>query len=219
MHSQWESLQGLDRPDNRDAAALFQQDGATLAVIVDGSSQGAEGQAFAHAWLQTLLETLRHRPTALTPEGVIETMQHVQRHLRGQYLTASAAMAGVLILDQARTAWGFTCGDCRIGQKQRNAEIIWLTHPHTVATAWDGAVQPLPMGLADPDRLTRCLKTRRFTTPDIWVLDHAREIHWVLATDGYWRQDRADDSSALHLYETLSFSSVVTDTPNWFTHP
>ena len=121
--------------------------------------------------------------------------------MRSQFLFNIASYLILLLPKQESdlSAKIIHCGDCRLGIRRENGDIMWQTNVHTAANS-DGSFFSEECYL-DPARhmLTRCLNARRFQYPDV------QEIHstnrctcrctWLLCTDGYWAEYLQDKNN------------------------
>lgn len=215
----WTSQRGQHCPDNRDMGGYFAGEQFTFALIVDISQRGPRGGDFAHDWTRHVLEGVRHH-CSLSPEKAITAMKQACQAPRREYPAESGSYAAVIVNSQQRTAFSINCGDCRVGVRQ-GEHIKWLSPVHTLAISLISAEGSAPELSSNRHILTRSLKTKRFTRPDVIHFEEGLDSI-LLATDGYWIEhlieqvpfhQLADDASCLML--SAGSSTVSSDCNNW----
>ncbi len=215
----WNSQRGQECHDNRDMGGYFAGEQFTFALIVDISQRGPRGAGFARDWTRHVLERVRtHR--SLSPEEAIDAMRQACQALRREYPAESGSYAAVIIDSQRHTAFGISCGDCRLGVL-RGEHIEWFSPVHTLAASLTNAENSTPELSPNRHILTRSLKARRFTHPEVVPFEPGLGSV-LLATDGYWVEhlieqvpfhQLADDASCLML--SAGSSTVSSDCDNW----
>lgn len=217
---QWYSRKGNNGTDNRDFGAFLSTPTFELAVIVDASQRGALGADLARDWGTSVVDAARGLST-FSAEELMLRLRIFHEKLRYRYLTetASYAIAGI---DHDGTAWGMSCGDCRVGlihMDQKN----WLTPVHTLANAIDGAFERRHADLPSRHTVTRCWKSKRFDQPEV-VTFAAGSDRICLASDGHWLEhewllnpldELIDDASCLVLHHDVLDSQLETDWNNF----
>ncbi|CAO1661607.1 hypothetical protein NYA30BAC_01325 [Halomonas sp. NYA30] len=219
INASWASQRGRECPNNRDIGGYYVGANFVFALIVDISQRGPRGVDFAYDWTSHVLEGVSRHDT-LSPQEVIATMKQACRALRHCYPAESGSYAAVIIDLQRHTAFGVSCGDCRLGVL-RGEHIEWLSPVHTLAASLANAEETVPELSPSRHILTRSLKARRFTQPE--VVQFEAGLHSILlATDGYWVEhlieqvpfhQLADDASCLML--SADSSTVSSDCNNW----
>lgn len=214
----WFSQQGSQRQHNHDAACLVVAHDYVFAMIVDAAEKGSNGAGLARHWAQSIARHLLQLTDLPTPDQVVDSMRTAHQSLRDHYLCERAAYCAILLNTHGQQAWFFSCGDCRLGIKQ-SGKIIWLSNVHTLAN-FNGE-EFSDVHLSDPNRhtLTRCLKARSFTEPEViqfdWPIDPSKESSLCLCSDGYWAEHieqgvnlefLEDDASFLEL---SNFSTLI----------
>lgn len=219
----WTSQRGQHCTDNRDMGGYFAGEQFTFALIVDISQRGPRGADFAYEWTRHVLEGVRHH-SFLSPEEVITAMKQACQALRRYYPAESGSYAAVIVNSQRRTAFSISCGDCRVGIRQ-GEHIKWLSPVHTLAASLTSAEGAAPELSPNRHILTRSLKAKRYTQPDVMHFE-AELGSILLATDGYWVEhlieqvpfhQLADDASYLML--SAGSSAVSSDCNNWLSIP
>lgn len=219
MSVSWTSRQGRDCHDNRDMGGYHAGAQFVFALIVDISRRGPRGAGFARDWTRHVLEKVRNHES-LSPEEVITAMKQACQALRRDYPAESGSYAAVIVNSQRRTAFSISCGDCRVGIRQ-GEHIKWLSLVHTLAASLTSAEGAAPELSPNRHILTRSLKAKRFTQPDVMHFE-ADLGSILLATDGYWVEhlieqvpfhQLADDASYLML--SAGSSAVSSDCDNW----
>jgi len=191
MNWHWFSRQGTQRQHNHDAASLVVAHDYVFAMIVDAAEKGSDGAGLARYWTQTIALKLSELAGLPTHDQVMEVMRSAHLSLRDHYICERAAYCAILLHTQGQQAWFISCGDCRLGIKQ-DAKITWLSNVHTLAN-FNGE-EFSATHLSDPNRhtLTRCLKARSFTKPDViqfdWPIDPSKVSSLCLCSDGYWAE-------------------------------
>lgn len=211
---QWRSQKGAERQENRDACGLFANAVTTFAVVMDASAQGENGQDFNMFWMTQVIQALAQHPSGPTVEQVLAHMRTAQRMLRPpRFLLETACFCALLIRHDLGRAWILACGDCRIGLEKNGQDIAWLSPVHSQANML-GEAFTLEHALSDARHtVTRCLKVKRFTAPEVLEAPFDPASTWLLATDGYWVDQLtgqlgdphfADDRSLLKLGRSVT---------------
>ncbi|WP_257279625.1 MULTISPECIES: hypothetical protein [unclassified Endozoicomonas] len=227
MHYHWISQQGNERRINNDAALFIEREEYCFAMLVDGAQKGQPGNAFTQFILNHMVAGIVEIDSPSMPQSqtVITLLRALQKELRKKYLLNIASYLILLVPKGTAElkAQVIHCGDCRLGTRHNDGNIIWQTSVHTAAN---------PEGLwfsesncSKPERhiLTRSLNARRFLTPDVRQLSCSDGTHWLLCTDGYWAEhllakknwlELKDDASCLEISKQINFSTQNSDCQN-----
>ena len=108
--------------------------------------------------------------------------------------------------------------------EKNGQDIAWLSPVHSMANV-SGEAFTLEHALSDARHtVTRCLKVRRFTVPEVLEAPFDPASTWLLATDGYWVDQLtgrlgnphfADDRSLLKLGRSVT-SLHASDSDNLY---
>lgn len=186
----WYSTQGTTCAENRDACGIFECGTYTSAVVVDASPGGERGIQFNACWIATVLD--RMSPELPSTTLVLSALHDGQKRLRTErFFAEKASYVALLLPREGQDAYVFCCGDCTLGIQSPDANIEWLTRPHTLRNA----LKDLGIDANTSKRhiVTRTLNARRFEQPDVQVIRANHSGLWVLATDGY-RYRETDDT-------------------------
>lgn len=215
------SQRGRDCPDNRDMGGCCISGRFVYAMNVDISQRGPRGAGFARDWTRIVLENVC-RCDSLSATEAITIMKKACQELRHDYPAESGSYAAVILDSQNSVAHGISCGDCRLGMVHGD-RIEWLSSVHTLATSlWNTEEASIDFS-RNRHTLTRCLRARRFETPDMLRFEPGT-ASILLATDGYWAEhliekvplgQLLDDASCLTLSLDDSPLVVNSDCDNW----
>ena len=213
MVIEWSSQTGTQRRCNHDSAACFVGDRHMAAIVVDAAEKGSQGQAFSCYWSQEVLALLKANCAQLQdPDLVISCLKAVHSTLRKTFLKEVASYSIVIIDRESRNGFLITAGDCRVRINE-----TWLNEPHRLSAF-------LPQRHEQTSStLTRSLKVRRFSQPDVIPFVWSPEDRLMLCSDGFWECEgttslREDDCSFLLLTESLQPLAITSrsDTENFF---
>jgi hypothetical protein len=243
MKMTWSSRKGKSRRLNNDAVALAYAGDFLIAIVVDAAEKtrgnrllfglNPQGNRLAAHWADSCAHTLASAPERLTSEQqVIDQLAVLQKSLR-QYYLHDIASYGVLILHRQSGAadWYFT-GDCRLGIESAQGDVEWLGTPHraeNVPTLPADNSRAASPGLMQAARhtLTRSLNAKRFAQPELLKTrlapNTAEPMKFLIATDGYWCEQRQNSQSCVALNDDASLLTIAhgpqsltlsTDAPN-----
>jgi len=181
----WHSEQGTLTRDNRDCCGVGRRDDATLCVVIDGSTSGANSGEFARAIARALIDWFMGAGH-VNAVSIIDRLRIIHARLSSEFRKDSASFVVALIEEEEGIARLIHSGDCLVGFRGGTAPIEWRTRPHTLANAVDDALitdialSPLR------NRLTRSFRSREFMEPDVSELRLKSDQAMILATDGFW---------------------------------
>jgi len=216
----WFSRRGQARAENRDVGGVCGGEQFTLALVVDATCRGPRGAAFARDWVHGVLSRAEAQ-ARLGPDELVTMMRDAHRAIRTVYPAETASYLALLLDAERCEAWTLCCGDCRLGQAAR-AGVRWLTPVHDLG-GMAACLNGVGFDGAGRRTLTRCLRGRRFETPEVLRIE-GLEGAWMLATDGYWREHLADavpldqlndDASCLRLGGDMPGERLDSDCDNW----
>nr|WP_314860758.1 hypothetical protein [uncultured Undibacterium sp.] len=220
----WFSKKGAERNNNCDACALFSNEDYCLTIIGDASEKSHQGREFVTKWMTSVVAKVANEKI-LNCEIIINIMKIVHQDLRLSFASSKACWSALFIDYINERTWTFSCGDCRIGQESEDGTIKWLTPVHTLAN-WCGEEFLQKHASSDGrHQVTRTLNSKRFTDPEILEVSYAEQAIWILATDGYWIEQKMenvhpellkDDASYFRVPNGVINQRVNTDADNFY---
>ncbi|MDT4737936.1 hypothetical protein XH83_35410 (plasmid) [Bradyrhizobium sp. CCBAU 53351] len=194
---QWHSQQGTRTTDNRDCAGIGIRQTSALAIVLDGSTSGAESGAFAHEIARRMVDWYVSTDENITAGVLTAQLRATHAKLSKQFRRDSASYL-LMHVGAAQTALVLHAGDCLVGRQAPAGPMSWLTQPHTLANS----VSQMTIGdLANDSgrhRLTRSFRSREFVEPAFCsiALD---DTPVLVATDGFWAElDHRQQSAFIH---------------------
>jgi serine/threonine protein phosphatase PrpC len=222
MNWRWFSRKGNERSYNHDAAGLVVEQNYVFAIIAD-AAKSDQASSLAHYWVQTHIQHFQGRQPPPTYSEILLFMEDTHRYLRRIYPYSIASYCAVLLHKHTEKAWVVFCGDCRLGLRDAQGEMSWISNVHTVAN-FNGDFFTSEY-LDDPLRhtLTRRLTAKRFMAPEVmqfnWPFGNGDTCALCLCSDGYWAEHLglgsqiellSDDASCL-IFSISQFSAIVSN--------
>lgn len=222
MH--WFSKKGSTRAQNSDACAVFYNQSYAFAIIGDASEKGNHGREYLMQWMSSVVDSV-FIETSLNCESIIGIMKKEHEKLRTQFVSSRACWGALFIDHKTEKTWTFSCGDCRVGIEHYDGSVEWLTPVHSLAN-WRGEEFTNEHAWSScRHQVTRTLKSKRFAAPAVLENKYDIKSNWILATDGYWIEQRIkqipienleDDSSFLRFSYDRGGTIVDTDYDNYY---
>ncbi|MCP5357554.1 MAG: hypothetical protein H7A06_05390 [Pseudomonadales bacterium] len=222
----WNSRQGRQRSTNNDAAAIGSKDQIVVAIMVDASSKGENGQEFACHWAKKIIERNLSLPDCLDINQLLAILRDEQKLLRYKYLHEIASYCIMHLDIESASLRVLSCGDCLTAITQDNKPIQWIYPPHKLSHEIALREQSkLAVSIESQYLLTRSLNARRFAEPACHFAKIPLGADVLLCTDGYWFEhmeqgvDTAqlnDDASMLKIAPGKASTSIQSDTENFF---
>ena len=181
MHLTWKSCQGWQRRTNNDAMAYARKQDVLLCMLVDAAEKSSGSSSFARHWAETVIRALSSEPCIGPDAVVLEAIKNEHQHLREHFLHEVASYTLLTLDANSGAARAFYVGDCLIGHGTDTGPEWWY-QPDTLDIAYSGN------GEENRHILTRSLKARRHTTPQLVTRNVASGDTLILATDGYWAE-------------------------------
>lgn len=182
----WRSERGTLTCDNRDCCGVGLRDESALAIVLDGSTSGANSGEFARAIARDLIDWFISSEQ-VTPQTVTDRLQEIHGDLSTNYRKDSASLVIALVESDGATQI-LHSGDCLAGTCQGPTDITWQAQPHTLANVTgDLSVADIAQTPVR-HRLTRSFRSREFAAPDVSEIRLEEEQDLVLATDGFWAE-------------------------------
>lgn len=182
----WQSQQGTRTTDNRDCAGIGIRQTEILAIVLDGSSSGANSGAFACQIARRMVDWFVSTEQAITVAVLIAQLRATHAELAKEFRLDSASYLLIHVSD-AHEALILHAGDCLVGRCAPAGGVSWLIQPHTLANA------VAPMKIADlandigRHRLTRSFRSRGFVEPAFCSIP-VEKTTLLVATDGFWAE-------------------------------
>ena len=224
VSAQWFSKKGAARDRNSDACAVYSNENYCIAIIGDASETGSYGREFVIKWMASVVDKVANE-AVLNCEVILCIMKAAHQKLRFTFISSRACWSALFIDHQNEKTSTFSCGDCRIGKEIENGIIMWLTPVHTMAN-WSGEEFLQEHALSDcRHRVTRTLNSKRFVEPEIREFAYQAQAIWILATDGYWIEQKMesvpleslqDDASYFRVSIAVANQYVDTDANNFY---
>lgn len=180
----WESRAGTQTEDNRDCCGIGQRPDSTLCVILDGSTTGQESGEFASSIARALIDWFV-AASEVNNALILDQLRQVHSEQTTRFRQASASFA-IAWADKAGHVRFYYAGDCLIGNCSGEAEIEWVTRPHTLANVLvDLSIEQIATS-SSRHRVTRSLRAKEFMMPETGAIMLMRGDTLILATDGFW---------------------------------
>ena len=189
----WYSKQGQHTDDNRDYCGVGLRDNATLCIVLDGSSSGANSGELSLLIARDLIDWFM-TAEQVAAGVIIDRLRHIHTILSPRFRRDSASFV-IALLAKEGTARVLHSGDCLAGFYEGKGPIDWRTQPHTLANPVDD--MSIANIAASPvrHRLTRSFRSREFIRPDVSKLAIEGDEQLVLATDGFWAALDSEDQA------------------------
>lgn len=193
----WQSQQGTRTTDNRDCAGIGIRQTEVLAIVLDGSSAGANSGVFASEIARRIVDWFVSTDQAITVAVLTAQLRATRAELTEHFQRDSASYLLIHVGD-GREALILHAGDCLVGHYAPAGKVSWLVQPHTLANA----VTPMKIGDLANDigrhRLTRSFRSREFIEPAFCSIP-ADKMALLVATDGFWAElDHAQQNAFIH---------------------
>ncbi|WP_319784456.1 hypothetical protein [Oceanisphaera sp. IT1-181] len=206
MKLSWRSRKGNRSRTNNDAMGCYQDNAYLVAVVVDASEKGPEGEghALARFWAGELIRSIRYElenGNELSTRMLYLQIKKAHQKLRPQYLCAIASYTVLSFNKHTRELLILYCGDCLVAIESPNDERQWLIDPHHCSHQ-QGLESPLFS--ASRNILTRCLKARRFEAPTVMQTNLCGHSRVLVCTDGYWAEHLASQQDWIKLEDDAS---------------
>ena len=194
---QWQSQQGTRTPDNRDCAGIGIRQTDILAIVLDGSSSGANSGAFAWEIARRMVDWFVSTEQAITAAVLTAQLRATHAELATDFRQDSASYL-LIHLGDGQEALILHAGDCLVGDCSPTGQVSWLVQPHTLANA----VAPMKISELAKDvsrhRLTRSFRSRDFVEPATCSISSDKTT-LLVATDGFWAElDEAQQGAFIH---------------------
>lgn len=134
---------------------------------------------------------------------MLEILKKEHQHLRENFLHEVASYALLALDANSGAARGFYVGDCLIGHYSDTGPAWWY-QPDTLDIACGGNGDNRHI-------LTRSLKARRYTTPQVVTRNVASGDTLILATDGYWAECLSEGGTFGATQDDASYLTVKVD--------
>jgi len=187
----WYSKQGLHTDDNRDFCGVGLRSDATLCIVLDGSSSGANSGKLALLIARDLIDWFMITGQ-VTLEAIINRLRHIHTDLSTQFRRDSASFV-IALLAEENVVQVLHSGDCLAGIHEGKVSIDWRTQPHTLANPVDDMLIADIAASPVRHRLTRSFRSREFIRPDASELAIKGDEQLILATDGFWAALDSED--------------------------
>jgi len=227
MYWQWQSRQGDNRLSNNDAVTVVNKGDVFFALLLDVAEKSNNSHQFSQYWPQTITQCALTLGESLTVERLLNDMRKQQKLMRAGYLHEIASYSLLIYNKRTRECNVLVVGDCRVGLES-NANIQWLTHPHTLKAAFNGSLVETSNNKVSRHTLTRTLNAKRFVEPDHYFFSLTSPAQLLLCTDGYWAEylneknkweDLSDDASCLRCSPFLPLAPHIdSDCVNYFSY-
>lgn len=194
---QWQSQQGAMTTDNRDCAGIGIRQTEVLAIVLDGSSSGANSGVFASEIARRIIDWFVSTNHAITVAILTAQLRAMHAELATHFQRDSASYLLIHVGD-GHEALILHAGDCLVGHCTPAGKVSWLVQPHTLANA----VAPMKIEDLANDigrhRLTRSFRSREFVEPAVCSIP-ADKTALLVATDGFWAElDHAQQNAFIH---------------------
>ena len=188
IEANWHSQKGNKTEDNRDYCGIGIRSGATLCIVLDGSTSGPKGGELARQVAHELIDWFVGVDTDMNAQAIIEIVQNIHNSLSRQFPFDSASYVIALIQDK-NPLLVLHSGDCLLGQHDgKNNQVRWLTKPHTLANATRGMSVVSLVDCPARHLLTRSFRPKEFMVPEASEIKIQLGDSFIVATDGFWAE-------------------------------
>lgn len=189
---QWRTKQGKRSDDNWDFCGIGLRSDASLCIVLDGSTSGANSGELARQIATNLIDWFVKVTGPRTADAIIDHMRETHKTLTPTFRSDSASYV-IILMETEKPILVLHAGDCLAGLHQRGFPVCWQTQPHTLANA----IENLPIAdiVQSPlrNRLTRSFRMREFMRPEVCSINLEGDDSIVVGTDGFWADLDSND--------------------------
>ncbi len=166
----WRSQQGKRTEDNRDYCGAGFRSGASLFIVLDGSTSGPKSGEFSKEIANQLIDWFVTTTASITAQIISKELRQIHEDLSRKFPLDSASYV-ILYIDDEQPALVLHAGDCLLGIYNGKHPIQWQIQPHTLANI----IEEMPIDtLAEcgtRNRLTRSFRSKEFMPPEEASID------------------------------------------------